>query len=274
MCSTSFGRAVVPEVKYSSSGSSAPSAPSGVNVGGRAVRVGEVQPAVDRVADGDPGVVARHVGELGGVRRPTTTCAARPRSTRSRRSAGAEQCGRRDQHRAELHRGEDRLPQLALVAEHEDQPVAAPHALRAQPVGHLVGPARQLGERPLQLAAVLLDDPQREPRAVGPARDRVEPVERPVELGQVRPGELALAPVVVRRGARAGSPAPPGTSRWLRCSPCVPSYLPLNSGAPPLQERLHRLAKILARQERRVPRGDVPQAVGAPPARAVGRGRP
>ena len=85
MCSTSFGFAVVPEVKYSSSGSEAAVGPSGANVGRAPTGVGVAQPAVDRLADGDPRVVARHVVELARrARALTTTCRASPRSTRSR----------------------------------------------------------------------------------------------------------------------------------------------------------------------------------------------
>ena len=81
----------------------------------------------------------------------TTTWRALPRSMRSRRSASASSVVAGDHDRAELHRREHRLPQLDLVAEHEQDPVAARDALGAQPVRELV---RAPGQRvEAQLAA-------------------------------------------------------------------------------------------------------------------------
>jgi hypothetical protein len=61
---------------------------------------------------------------------------------------GREQGGCRDDNRAELHRSQDHLPQLDLVAEHEHDPVASRHPLRPKPMGHLAGPGGHLRERP------------------------------------------------------------------------------------------------------------------------------
>ncbi len=89
--------------------------------------------------------------------------------------------GGREDHRAELHHGEHRLPQFHLVAEHDHHPVAAPHPLLCQPSGYLVGAVDHLSEAVLRFAAVLFDDPQR--RGVVVPRVDVEPVDRPVEPG-------------------------------------------------------------------------------------------
>jgi hypothetical protein len=59
---------------------------------------------------------------------------------------------------AELHRRQDRLPQLDLVAKHNDDPVATSDALLTQPVGDTIGALRHLGEGAASLAAVLLHD--------------------------------------------------------------------------------------------------------------------
>ena len=80
-----------------------------------------------------------------------TTCRTFPRSIRSRTSAGASSVVAGITHGAEPDRGEHRLPQLDLVAEHEQHAVAAPHALRGEPPGEPARPAGQLGEG--QLAA-------------------------------------------------------------------------------------------------------------------------
>ncbi len=127
----------------------------------------------------------------------------------------AEQGTGRDDHHAELDRGEDDLPQFGDVAQHEQQPVAAPGAEGAQPVGHLVRPGRQLavGQRG---RAALGDHPQRLLAGVL-GRDHVEPVQRPVELVKLRPGELADGRVVVLAVAQQQvSGGAEGGRRWRR----------------------------------------------------------
>jgi hypothetical protein len=69
------------------------------------------------------------------------------------------------------------------------------HTPRAQPRRHTIGPVGHLGERPAPLRTVLFDDPQC--RCVVSAGDRVEVVERPVELGQLRPPEPGVRGLVV-----------------------------------------------------------------------------
>jgi len=56
-------------------------------------------------------------------------------------------------------RGEDRLPELDLVTEHDDNAVEAPNSQLPEPVGDPVERAGQLGKRELGLPAVLLDHP-------------------------------------------------------------------------------------------------------------------
>ena len=107
-----------------------------------------------------------------------------------------QQRGRRDDHGPELHRGQDDLPQRRHVAEHQQHPVAAPDAEAAQPVGDLRRPGGQLRVGQADINPVVADDPQRGPvRMLG--RDHVEPVERPVELAEFGPGELAPRGFVV-----------------------------------------------------------------------------
>ena len=117
---------------------------------------------------------------------------------------GAQQRGGRNQHGAQLHHREDRLPQLLLVAQHDDQPVAPAYPVRAQPVRHLVRAPGQVGEGQPVLGTILLDDPQRR-RVVALGND-VEPVQRPVELGQLGPAEVAVRGGVVLAGLQQEIP--------------------------------------------------------------------
>ena len=126
----------------------------------------------------------------------TTTWRASPRSTRSTRSRGPSSGVAGMTTAPSFIAASVSLPQLDLVAEHHDHPIPAPDALLAQPVRDLVRASRQLGERAPAFAAVLLDDPQRESlTALG--GEPVEPVERPVELVDRRPAEIAVRGVVV-----------------------------------------------------------------------------
>ena len=97
---------------------------------------------------------------------------------------------------ADLGEGEHRLPELDLVAEHQQDRIALAHSPPEQPVAELVGAGRQLVERPGGALAVLLEDHQRGRRVV--ARDLVEPVDRPVEGAvDLGPGELRTSGRVV-----------------------------------------------------------------------------
>ncbi|MNE45766.1 hypothetical protein D3C80_1400710 [compost metagenome] len=76
-----------------------------------------------------------------------------------------------------------------MVAEHQQDTLAAAHAQFAQVVGHPVGAFGQLGEAVALFAAVLLDYPQR--RGLIARGHDVEIVQRPVKLVQLRPAEVA-----------------------------------------------------------------------------------
>ena len=88
----------------------------------------------------DAGVVTGHGVEfpgVGGADHDVARVAALDPVAQVRR---CQQRCRRDEHRAELHRCQDRLPQLDLVGKHEDQPVPALDAKVSQPVGDPVRP--------------------------------------------------------------------------------------------------------------------------------------
>jgi hypothetical protein len=64
-----------------------------------------------------------------------------------------EEAGGGDDDCAELDRREHGLPQRDLVAEHQQNAIVAPHALRAQPVRNLVRPCGECRERQAVLFA-------------------------------------------------------------------------------------------------------------------------
>src|SRR5207248_116226 len=83
---------------------------------------------------------------------------------------GAEQGGSRDDDGPQLHGGQDGLPELDLIAEHEDDAVAAPHALGAKPGGHAIGALGHLGPGAGGLAAILFEDALRRLNEAGMSR--------------------------------------------------------------------------------------------------------
>jgi len=111
-----------------------------------AVGVGVVEPSRRGLADGDPGVAAGNVRELARVGSGRDDMAGAPALDPVDEVFGAEQRGRGNDHRPELHRREDGLPQLDLVSEHQDQPVAAGDAVAAQPVRQLPRASGELRE--------------------------------------------------------------------------------------------------------------------------------
>ena len=161
----------------------------------------------------DPRVVAGHVGELGRVGRRRDDVARVAALDAVAQVGGAEQRRRRDDHRAELHRGQHRLPQRDLVAEHQQHAVAAARrpASRSQ-FGDLVGARGQLGER----AAIARRRRPRRSSSAGPvvARRRSTSNQSSAQLNSVelRPAEVAARRRRSPRGARAGGRARPGTS--------------------------------------------------------------
>ncbi len=171
-----------------------------LEVGGGVHRGGEVGPALRGAAHGDALVVAGDGGEtLGQLVAGDHVLDAAARDAVPQ-VALREQGGGRDDHRTELDHGQHHVPQLDLVGEHEQDPVARLHAALAQPVGRAVGADPHLVERVLGLGGlaapvVLLDDPQG--RVVVALGLDVEPVQRPVPLVQLGPGEAGPGGVVV-----------------------------------------------------------------------------
>ncbi len=178
--------------------------------GAGAGRLGVTVPAAGRGrpgadADRHPGPVPRDLGEPGGVAvlgdHVPDVAAGHPVGQVLRAEQGA---GRDDDH-AELHRGQDDLPQRRDVAQHQQQPVTPPGAEAAQPVGHLVGARGHLAVADPGGRVPVGHDAQRVAvRVLG--RDHVEPVQGPVELIQLRPGELGQRGRVVRTVAQQKVP--------------------------------------------------------------------
>ena len=112
---------------------------------------------------------------------------------------GPEHHGRGDHGCAQFGARKHGFPQLHLVAEHEDDPVTAAHAPRAQPRGQLRRAPGQLRVRAAGLGAVLLHDHEGlAVRFLAVAQD-VEPVQGEVEV--LEPGPLELAVCGVQVGA-------------------------------------------------------------------------
>ena len=181
------------------------------------VRRGEVEPGLgDAVAYGDLRVVAGDVVELVDVDVADDDVLRVAAVDAVAQVGGPEHRRRRDEDRAELHHREDGLPQLDLVGQHEDHPVAAAHALRPQPVGDAVRALAHVGERVLRLPPVLLDDPQRRTlRGAGVRADGVEVLESPVELVELRPREVAQRGVEVLAPLQQEIPRPAELRRGL-----------------------------------------------------------
>ncbi len=108
----------------------------------------------------------------------------------------AQRRHRRDQHEAELHRGQHRRPQFGHDAQHHEKTIAALGAERAQAVGE---PRRFAGEfREGARLDALADDLERDfTPMLARGEFGVEPFERPVELTRARPGERGARAVIV-----------------------------------------------------------------------------
>ena len=109
--------------------------------------------------------------------------------------SGGEQRRRRCHDDAKLDRGEQRLPERHLVAEHQHQAVAASCAEAAQEVCDAIRCGRQFRERADRLRSILFDNVQGGTIVAG--GDGIEVVERPVEVLLSRPFEPADGCVVV-----------------------------------------------------------------------------
>ena len=150
-------------------------------------------------ADFDQRVVARDLGELpdigasdGGPVRAAALHAVLQVGRPHQGSGG-------DHDDAQLDPGEHQFPEFHLVAEHDDHPVAAPHTLPAQPVGHLGGAPGKVRVAAPRGGAVLLDDDEGRLAGFGRVRrDLVEPVQGEVEVLKTRPLEFAARRLVVR----------------------------------------------------------------------------
>ena len=224
MCCTSFGFAVVPDVKYSSSDSDAAS--------GRPARTprpltplacsdcqpSPAPPRALQVRAVEPREPIR-VRSLGDHR---LRAAARHAVTQIGRH---HQCRRGNDRAGQLDRRQHQLPQVRHVAEHQQDAVAATQAERAQVVRQAIRALPQLLERLTHVAAAVADDAQRRARVV-PGND-VEPIERPVEVLRPRPRERsrprARSPPDGRSAYRASAgrdrcPSPLRTPAQLRCA--------------------------------------------------------
>ena len=139
---------------------------------------------------GDPGVAALDAVELAGVARADHGVPGVAALDAVAQVGGAEQRGARDHHGAEPDAGQDRLPQLDLVAQHQQHPVAALHAEPAQPRGDLPGAAGHLAPGHLLVVGAVVDHPQGRLVGARSGRDGVEPVLGEIEVLEPRPGEL------------------------------------------------------------------------------------
>ncbi len=155
----------------------------------------ELLPAGNCATDGDARVVAGQAAELVGVRMADHHMPHLAAVEAVAQVIGGEQRGGRRQHRAELDRRQHRIPQRDLVAEHHQDAIATPDALRTQPVGDLVRTLRHFGERHLLFRAVFVDHPQR--RTVVACSHHIEIIQRPVEFRKLRPLKIPVRRFVV-----------------------------------------------------------------------------
>ncbi|MCY1302341.1 hypothetical protein D9M70_519910 [compost metagenome] len=154
-----------------------------------------VDPALHGLADGDAAQVVGQAVELAGIGTAGDHMADPAALQAVAQVIGGEQGGGRDQHGAELEGGKHDVPQRHLVAQHQQDALAALHAQLAQVVGHAVGTAGQLLEAEALFAALVADYPERR-GIVTPGHD-IEVVQRPVERTELRPFEVAYRGVVV-----------------------------------------------------------------------------
>ena len=107
-----------------------------------------------------------------------------------------EQGGGGNDNGAQFHGRQHHLPERRHVAQHQQHPVAALHAQRAQSVGDPVGAFGQFGEG--EAGGAVAHDLQGGLVGQRPTRQLgVEPVERPVEVIHLRPPEVAIGRRVV-----------------------------------------------------------------------------
>jgi hypothetical protein len=101
-------------------------------------RVGIAQPAHDRISDRDSHVAAVDIPEVFGHVRASDDRIHLPAVDPVPEVIRRQQGRRWDDDRTQLHRGERDLPQLNLVAEHDEDLHPASHALPPQPSRDLI----------------------------------------------------------------------------------------------------------------------------------------
>ena len=110
-----------------------------------------------------------------------------------------QQRGRRDHHRAELHRRQHDLPQRHDVAEHQQDAVAA-LARRARAGSWRPGSERSAISAKVSLCSSPPSSTIHKRRPVVAVGHAVEIIERPVEPVEHRPAEIAIGPFVILAG--------------------------------------------------------------------------
>ena len=206
-------------------------------------------PAFDRLADGDARQVLAEAVEFAGFRRCRDDVPRPPAFEPVGEIDRRQQRRRRNDHRAELHRRQHRLPQRHYVAEHQQHPVATLHPQAAQPVGDPVRPVRKFRERDPRRAVA--DDFQR--RLVGAAAARqfgVEPVERPIEIRRIGPAKVTISGRVI--GAIRDQKVPCRLEVSRRHGPLLPaSDVPLSRPRCWVRDRRACCSRIAAREVKR-----------------------
>jgi hypothetical protein len=177
----------------------------------RPIGVGVGEPTRGRGADRDPDRRARDRREPVGERRLRDDRLDSGALDAIGELLGAQQRRRGNDHRPELDRREHRLPQGDDVAEHDEHAIAATDPERGEVIGDARGAFREVAVAEAQIPAVVIDDPQR--GVVGAPRERIEVVDRPVEVLESRPREIARRRVGRGRGAQQCVPRGPESVR-------------------------------------------------------------
>ena len=158
-------------------------------IGRSAERLVVIGPSLWAVPDADAGHLLRQEGELVDMIPGCDHVRDRAALEAVLQVVAADRQRRGQDDRTDLGEREHRLPELDLIAEHQQDCVPLLDSSRPQPVPELVRARRHLVERPRHALTAFLDDHQG--GRVISARDVVEPVDRPVERAvDLRPREL------------------------------------------------------------------------------------
>jgi len=152
-------------------------------------------PAWCGLADRNPGERAGHCLELRDVVRARDDVADVTTINAILEIGGREEGRGGGDDDTELDRGEERFPERDLVAEHQHQAVAPSRAHAAQVVRDTVRCCRQFREGADGLGSVLFDNVQG--RTIVAGGDRIEVVERPVEVMECRPAKTVERFVII-----------------------------------------------------------------------------